>query len=207
MRKLALAALTAAALLAPTTSRAGVFVGLRLGYAIPGGNVQSGLSNKDLVQSNVPLQLDLGYAGILDTIAVGGYAAIGFSQVGNQLKDYCASRGGSCDSKLWEAGVQANVHPFLGLWAGVFGGWQQQTVSGTFSGISASESLRGWESGVQGGWDFGALGVKFGPYLSWATGKFQTAASGGSGVLAANFDLGTANHSWLTLGIRGVFGL
>jgi len=207
MRKLVFTAL-AAALLVPTVSHAsGFFVGARAGYSIPGGNIQNGLSNKDITQSMFPLQLDFGFAGLLDTIALGGYAAVGLTQLGSQLKDYCASQGGTCDSRLWRVGAQANIHPALGLWGGVFLGWEQQTVSGSFSGVSASQQLRGYETGVQGGWDFGALGVKFGPYLSWSTGKFQTAVSGNAGPLGGSLDLGTANHSWLTLGIRGVFGL
>jgi len=207
MRRLALTALAAVALVAPATSRAGFFLGARLGYSIPGGNVQSGLSNKDITSSQVPLQLDLGYAGLLDTIAIGAYGAIGFQQTGSYLKDQCEKQGGTCDAKLWKVGAQANIHPLFGLWAGVYGGWEQQTISGTFSGVSASQSLRGWETGVQGGWDFGALGVKFGPYASWSTGKFQTGVSTGGGLPSTTLDLGSANHSWLTLGIRGVFGL
>jgi hypothetical protein len=206
MRRLALTALAAAALLAPATSRAGFFIGGRLGYSIPGGDVKSGLSNKDVTSSQVPLQLDLGYAGLLDTIAVGAYGAIGFQQVGSQLKDQCSAAGATCDSKLYKVGAQANFHPLLGIWAGVFAGWEQQTTTASFAGQSGTLSLRGWETGVQGGWDFGLLGVKFGPYASWSTGKFQTAASSG-GAAAASADLGSANHTWLTLGIRGVFGL
>jgi hypothetical protein len=207
MRRLALVALAAVAFAAPATSRAGFFIGARVGYAIPGGNVQSGLSNKDITSSQVPLQLDLGYAGLLDTIAIGAYGAIGLQQVGSQLKDQCSQYGATCDSKLWKVGAQANIHPALGLWGGVFMGWEQQTISGTFSGVSASQSLRGYETGLQAGWDFGALGVKFGPYASWSTGKFQTGVSTGGGLPTTSLDLGSANHSWLTLGIRGVFGL
>ncbi len=205
MRRLAVTALAAAALLAPTTSRAGFFLGARAGYSIPGGNVQSGLSNKDVTQSMFPLQLDLGYAGLMDTIAVGAYGAIGLTQLGSQLKDQCAAQGGTCDSRLWKVGAQANIHPLLGIWGGVFMGWEQQTVTGSFSGVTAESSLRGWETGVQAGWDFGAFGVKFAPYGSWSTGKFQTAATANGGI--GTLDMGSSNHSWLTLGVRGVFGL
>jgi hypothetical protein len=211
MRRLTFAALAVAALLVPATSRAGFFIGGRLGYAIPGGDVKSGLSNKDVTSSQVPLQLDLGYAGLLDTIAVGAYGAIGFQQVGSQLKDQCSAAGATCDSKLYKVGAQANFHPALGLWAGVFAGWEQQTTSAAFSSGSVTQSgtltMRGWETGLQGGWDFGALGVKFGPYASWSTGKFQSTAATGGAVGSVAADLGSANHSWLTLGIRGVFGL
>ena len=206
MRRLALTALAALALAAPATSRAGVFLGARLGYAIPGGDVRSGLSNKDITSSQIPLQLDLGYAGLFDMIAIGAYGAVGFQQVGSQLKNQCSANGASCDAKLWKIGAQANVHPLLGLWAGVYGGWEQQSISGGYAGQSGTVSMRGWETGVQGGWDFGLLGVKFGPYASWSTGKFQSAASTG-GYTQANLDMGSANHSWLTLGVRGVFGL
>ncbi len=206
MRRFALTALAAAALLAPATSRAGFFLGARLGYAIPGGDVQSGLSNKDIASSQVPLQLDLGYAGLMDMIAIGAYGAIGFQQVGSQLKDQCNASGASCDVRLWKVGAQANIHPLLGLWGGVYMGWEQQTINGGYAGQSGTLDMRGWETGIQAGWDFGLLGVKLGPYASWSTGKFQTAASTG-GYTQANLDLGSANHSWLTLGIRGVFGL
>jgi hypothetical protein len=206
MRRLALTALAAVALAAPVTSRAGFFLGARLGYSIPGGDVKSGLSNKDVTSSQVPLQLDLGYSGLLDMIAIGAYGAIGFQQVGSQLKDQCSAAGATCDSKLYKVGAQVNFHPLLGLWAGAYGGWEQQRTSAAFNGQSGTLDMRGWETGVQGGWDFGALGVKFGPYASWSTGKFQSVAAT-SGAATANLDLGSANHSWLTLGIRGVFGL
>jgi hypothetical protein len=208
MRRLVFTALAAAALLAPATSRAGFFIGARLGYSMPGGKIPSSndtASYKDLAASQVPLQLDIGYAGLLNTIAIGAYGAIGFQQTGSYLKDHCPS-GATCDARLWKVGGQANIHPLLGLWAGVYGGWEQQTISGGYGGQTGTLDMRGWETGVQGGWDFGMLGVKFGPYASWSTGKFQTAASTG-GYANANLDMGSANHSWLTLGIRGIFGL
>jgi hypothetical protein len=209
MRRLAFTALAAAALLAPSTSRAGFFLGARLGYSMPGGKIPTSadsVSYKDLASSQIPLQLDIGYAGLLDTIAVGAYGAIGFQQVGSQMKDQCEKQGVSCDAKLWKVGAQANIHPAFGLWGGMFMGWEQQSLTAGFGGQSGTLDMRGWETGVQGGWDIGAFGVKFGPYASWSWGKFQSVASTG-GAVNASLDMGSATHNWLTLGIRGVFGL
>jgi hypothetical protein len=206
MRRLAFTALAAAALLAPATSRAGIFLGARAGYSIPGGDVKSGMSNKDVASTQFPLQLDVGYAGLFNMVAVGAYGAMGLQQVGSQLKDKCAAQGVSCDAKLWKVGGQANIHPLLGLWAGVFAGWEQESLSGGFNNQTGTLTMRGWETGVQGGWDFGAFGIGIGPYASWSTGKFQSIAATG-GYLNTTNDLGSSTHTWLTLGLRLVFGL
>jgi hypothetical protein len=191
MRKLVVAAVAALAFLAPSSARAIGFLGARVGYAMPSGNLEQGAAMKDSISSNVPVQIDAGLS-MLNILSVGAYGSYGPTQV----KSACTS----CTGSEIRAGLQLNLRPPLvlkSLWGGVFAGWQQQSLKKT--GLF-DVKYSGWETGLQAGWDFSLLPlISFGPFASYSIAQF-TSVSGAA--------LGTkAQHQQLTLGIRALFDL
>jgi hypothetical protein len=198
MRNLLVSAVAALAFLAPSPARAVVFVGARVGYALPSGDVQKDDPVKDSVSAMIPIQLDAGMSA-LGILSLGVYASYGPSMLAKDLKNSPFCDGVSCKGQQLRAGVQLNVSPpvvLKSLWGGLFVGLEQQKVSVG----SADLTYRGWEAGLQAGYDFSVLPLfKVGPYASYSLAQF-TSASGDAP------DLGTkAQHSALTFGLRGLF--
>jgi hypothetical protein len=197
MRNLLVSAVAALAFLAPSPARAVVFVGARVGYALPAGDVQKGAPMKDSISGTVPIQLDAGMS-VLGVLSLGIYGSYGPSMLAKDLKDSAACSG-SCGGQQLRAGVQLNASPpvvLKSLWGGVFAGLEQQKLS-----VGASDgTFRGWEVGLQAGYDFSVLPfMKMGPYASYSFAQF-TSTSGDAP------DLGTkARHTALTFGLRGLF--
>jgi hypothetical protein len=190
----ALAALAALAVLVPAHAHALVFAGLRAGYALPSGDAREDAPMKDQVSANVPIQLDLGMSA-LGFMSVGLYASYGPTRLTSEAKDLCGAA--TCSGANLRAGGQLNLRlPVLdAVWGGVFAGFEQQQLKGG----SVDVKLRGWEAGLQAGYDFDVLPfLQVGPFASWSVAQFVT-ASGGEELGAK------ANHTALTFGLRGLF--
>jgi hypothetical protein len=194
MRNILVAALAALAAVVPARADAVVFAGLRAGYALPGGDVEKGAPVKDTVSANVPIQLDLGMS-VLPFMSLGVYASYAPTTLTSEGKDLCGTS--SCSGTNLRAGGQLNLRlPVLdAVWGGVFAGVEQQQLKG--GGFDAK--LRGWEAGLQAGYDFSVLPfMKVGPFASWSMAQYVSASG--------DAELGTkANHTALTFGLRGLF--
>jgi hypothetical protein len=189
MRKL-FPALVALAFLAPAPARALVFLGVRGGYEMPSGDAAKNQPLKDSVKSNLPIQVDLGLS-VFPYVSAGLYGSYGSSTIASGCS-------GSCSGQQLRGGLQLNLRlPVLdSLWAGVFGGLEQQKLSGG----GKSYSLTGWEGGLQGGYDVSLLPlIKLGPYVSYSVAQFQSVSSGTLGE--------KSNHRQLTVGLRALFDL
>jgi hypothetical protein len=208
MPKLLLAAALAVATLAPSAARAQFFLGARAGLVFPGGEVEKGDDLRDYSSAVLPVQVDLGLH-LLQTLAVGAYAGVGYSVLASDYKDSCDALNTDCSGLNLRLGAQATLHAPFGLtklWAGAFLGWEEQRYKSTAGGLTSESKLRGYEVGVQAGLDFRTLTpFKFGPYASASVGRFTTAATRGAEVPVDVAD--QADHRYFTLGIRGVFGL
>lgn len=190
MRKILVSGIAALALLAPAHARAVVFLGARVGYALPSGDVQKGAPLKDQVSANVPVQLDLGMS-VLSIASLGVYASFGPTRIASELRD--------TSGQNLRAGVQFNLRPPVvlnSLWGGIFAGVEQQR----FKAGGANASYTGWEAGLQAGWDFSVLPfIKVGPYASYSLAQFVSSSGDAP-------ELGTkAQHAALTFGLRGLF--
>jgi hypothetical protein len=198
MRNLLVSAALTLAFLAPSPARAVIFVGARVGYALPSGDVEKDAPVKDSVSAMVPIQVDAGLSA-LGILSLGVYGSYGPSLLAKDLKNSPACDGASCKGQQLRAGVQLNVSPpvvLKSLWGGVFVGLEQQKVS-----VGSSDATyRGWEAGLQAGYDFSVLPfIKIGPFASYSLAQFTSA--GGDAP-----DLGTkARHTALTFGLRGLF--
>jgi hypothetical protein len=208
MPKLLLAAALVLAALSPSAARAQLFLGARTGVVLPSGDIEKGQALKDASSAVIPLQLDLGFH-LLETLAVGAYGGVGYSMLADGLEDFCDASGADCSGLNLRLGAQANLHAPFGLtklWAGIFLGWEEQRFKHTAGGVTSESKLRGYEAGLQAGLDFRTMtSFKFGPFVSASVGQYTTAATSGEEVPVAVED--RANHTWFTIGMRGVFGL
>lgn len=193
MRKLLLP-LVALAFLAPAPARAFIFLGVRGGYALPSGDASKDRPMTNGVKANVPVQVDLGMS-VFPYVSAGLYGSYGYTTPGSAVKkDWC---GTSCTGQSLRGGLQLilRVPVIDSLWAGAFGGYEQQSLSGN----GRTDTYRGWEGGLQGGFDFSLLPlIKVGPFVSYSVAQYQTA----SRALGEK-----ANHTQLTFGLRALFDL
>jgi hypothetical protein len=198
MRNLLVSAVAALAFLAPSPARAVMFVGARVGYALPGGDAQKGAPMKDSISGTVPIQVDAGMS-VLGVLSLGVYGSYGPSMLAKDLEDSAVCSGVSCSGQQLRAGLQLNASPpavLKSLWGGVFAGLEQQKLS---AGPSDA-TFRGWEAGLQAGYDFSVLPfIKMGPYASYSFAQF-TSTSGDAPELGTK-----ARHTALTFGLRGLF--
>ncbi len=196
MQKLLVTVVAALAFLAPTQARAVIFLGARVGYAMPSGDVQQSAPMKNNISANIPIQVDAGMS-VLSILSLGVYGSYGPTSIAKDLKNSCSALGVSCSGQNLRFGVQANLRPPLilnSLWGGVFAGLERQKLS-----IGSSDATySGWETGLQAGYDFSVLPfIRIGPFASYSFAQF-TSASGAT--------IGTkAQHTALTFGLRGLF--
>ena len=184
----------------------GVNLGLRTGYSIALGDADAKIKLSDFISGAIPLHLDATYA-ITPTFNAGLYFGYGIGMAGSTSP----ADGVTVKYSTLAYGLQANMlFPSEGIsgWAGVFGGLESvaETVQGNQSG---THTLSGWQAGVQGGADWKvAPSLVFGPFASLAFGQYGS-FKGESPVVGTKTgditDKGT--HEWLTIGIRGSYGL
>lgn len=209
MRKLLAAA--ALALLFPLSADAQISFGASLGYAFPMGEAEKDVDMSDGISGAIPIELSARYAVIpnLDLGLYGGYA---FGLVGGDFKDACDAADADCAARVWRLGLlgeygfgdMGGFVPFVGASFGWE--WASQTLEVSSYEYKAGSS--GWEAGLKGGADMklgekakvGAfIGLSFGTYGKWWVDDDGTETDG---------DIeDTAMHEWLTIGVRGTFGL
>ena len=218
MHRMLMALLVAAAL--PAAASAQVTLGLRVGYAIPNGDLQKDAKLSDQLSSQVPIQADVMYR-ITPVVAAGIYASYAPAQVASALKDQSAllvGPGASTSASLWRLGLQATYAfprdafvPWVGLGSGLeVGNFEVKNGPAKITGTT-----RGWEwLNLQAGADYAFTKVvAAGVYASWAVGKYyyQGGEVSGTGLAdgSAGGGLGSdaATHSWFSFGLRGRFDL
>jgi hypothetical protein len=206
MRKVvALAALSVAVAVAvslPSAAAAQVFVGARLGYALPWGDFMKSWPVTDTVRSQVPIQLDLGL-GLGKTLAVGAYASYGFAQPSKGWRADCDAANSTCSAGALRIGAQLSLHAAntgsAGLWGGVAFGYEELRAKDSIPELG----FKGYDATLEGGLDLPvSFGLRLGPYVSASAGQFTRVQS------ASEADISTRElHGWIQLGLRGLFTL
>jgi hypothetical protein len=199
MRKL----LMLAALLVPMASQAQFSLGLRVGYAPAMGDAAKDAPMKDLVKSQIPLQLDALYK-VTPDIAVGGYFSYGFAQLNSDFSDFCDASGVDCSASNMRLGLQGR-YTFNSLksplvpWAGLGFGYEWSTIKGSAGGVSADATTTGFEFvNLQLGGDYKVNEkFSFGPYAQFSVGQYSKIE--GEDIT----DKGI--HQWLGFGLAGKF--
>jgi hypothetical protein len=214
---------TAAGLLATPGARAqhpgsGPELGVRAGLAVPFGQVRGGDDQElnSFVSTAIPLGLEAGYR-FDSNLVLGVRFHYAFPQLKNPVGN-CDNT--DCNGSGTLVGLQG-LYRFapdtrFGPWAGLGIGyeWWAADYVGTIAGVAAGggATVRGFQGSLQAGGDIHvARQFTLGPYLEFATGRFDSATTrvrAGNTTNSTPEDIAdTAWHSWLTLGVRGGFGL
>ena len=193
--------------------RPGIDFALRLGYAIPFGDVDGNAGNglASRLDGAVPFVFEANYR-FNRTLSAGPFFQYAIAQVkdGNNL-----GCGGAVDCSGWvvRAGGQIIGHLDVGSiavpWIGVGVGYEWLNVSGRVGNISGAVSDNGWEfATLQAGADiFVAPGFALGPFLSFSIARYgNTSGSIGGGTTTSDI-ANPAVHEWLQLGVRFAFSL
>jgi outer membrane protein W len=191
-------------------------IGLRLGYALPLGkatDTPSGELNK-VVSGMIPIWLDLGYM-VTPNIMIGLYAQYGLVMIksADTATDPGCPSGADCSGNDIRIGLQGQYHisPAASLdpWVGLGIGYEMLNYKVSANGQEGKFGVKGLEfANIQGGADFKlADSFTVGPFLSFSLGQFSSqSADPEPPGFNSSIDK-TAMHEWLTLGVKGTFGL
>ena len=179
----------------------GVELGLRVGYGLPLGDAQKNVKMSDAgIKGKIPIRIDAGYR-VTPNIMVGIYFAYG---IGMADKDKLCG-GGDCSIHTLDFGIQAAYHIMpaesMDPWVGI--GFGLEKVGESLGGASATVNGLTFAE-IQAGLDFkSGNNIMFGPFLGFALGQYSSVSS----------DAGSADiqdkgmHEWLTIGVRGAYGI
>lgn len=191
--------------------RPGLDLGVRVGYAIPFGDVDSGNGLASRLNSAVPFVFEANYR-FNRTLSVGPFFQYAIAQVkdGNNL-----GCGNLVDCSGWvvRLGGQVIGHFDLGSiavpWVGLGVGYEWLNVSGKTGNLTGSVSDNGWEfATLQAGADiFVAPGFALGPFVSFSIARYgNQSGSINNGTTTSDIS-NPAVHEWLQLGARFAFSL
>jgi len=189
----------------------GVDFAVRVGYAIPFGDVDAGNGLASRLDGAVPFVFEANYR-FNRTLSAGPFFQYAIARVkdGNNLG--CGD-GVDCSGWVVRAGGQIIAHLDVGSiavpWVGLGLGYEWLNVSGRVGNISGTVSDNGWEfATLQGGADiFVAPGFALGPFVSFSIARYgNTAGSIGTGSASGDIQ-NPAVHEWLQVGARFAFSL
>lgn len=187
--------------------RAGLDLAVRVGYAIPFGDVdgdRGSLSGR--VSGAVPFVIEAGYR--FDRhFTLGPYFQYAIAQVQENTNTGCT---GNTDCSGWvvRTGLEGLYHfdtsSVVAPWVGLGAGYEWTSYSGSAANVGFSASANGWEFvNVQVGGDF-RLGqnVTLGPFVSFSVARYGS-ESGTLGGLTGSSDVTNPSvHEWLQIGAR-----
>jgi hypothetical protein len=213
MRKLTFLGVVLGALLVPAAASAQFTLGARLGYAIAGGDAVKDGKMTDVIKGDIPIQLDVGY-NLTKELNVGAFFSYGFGMLNSDIKDECDADNIDCSTHNMRLGVQGtfafeDLNPQFVPWLGFGIGYEWATLKQAQGSQEATITYKGFElANLQLGADFKASPqLRFGPYVSYSFGQFSkaTVEFGGDSATEDVPDKGT--HTYLTIGVRGQFGM
>ncbi len=176
----------------------GVSLGVRAAWGIPVGNLDSGLSAGSAFTGALPLQLDLGYR--FDRHFSAGFY---FSYAPGFAND--CPPGGTCSATSTRFGLQATYtldpQGSLRPWFGISVGYEWISLEQTVAGLTASDTLSGFEwANLQVGGDVALTARLFlGPYAAISFGTLSNSDAGS--IPASERRL----HEWITVGLRAYY--
>lgn len=199
MPKLLTTALLAAALAFPSAARAGPVAGVRLGWAVPVGQLRGGLDLGQYVSGVATVEVEAGWR-LWRGLTLGGYASYGVARIDTFLDNLYEAQGDSTSGSVLQLGLRgewtfrdlaAGILPWVALGAG----WQRLDLS-----IGSDFTYFGWNLvRLEAGADWAAgRGFTVGPYASWSLGRYTKL---GSGAISQQ-----AGHAWAAFGLRGTWG-
>jgi hypothetical protein len=190
------------------TDAPGFDLGVRLGFAIPFGDIDGSNGLAGTFSGAVPFVLEGGYR-FNQQFTLGALFQYGFGQVKDTAFTGCGG-GLSCSGSIVRFGIEGLYHlanpGAWAPWAGAAVGYEWMSVDVTGGGATFTESASGLEFlTLQGGADY-RLAPQFtlGPFASFSIARYGTVSDSING--SGNID-NPAVHEWLQLGVRGNFNL
>jgi len=202
-------------LLLPAAAPAQLALGARAAIALPVGSTVDGAPTKDSIARAFPLEVRAGWRleEGYEVGLVGGYAP---ASVADPRKVECTAQGLTCAAHLWRVAARGEYALREGEWrpfAAVALGWEWQVQRWEIRSDNWERtSWNGWLAGIEAGvdrplashFDGGVFaGLSFGQYRSVSV-EGETA---GYAYQDAREVASPALHGWLTIGLRGTFGL
>jgi opacity protein-like surface antigen len=184
----------------------GVEIGLRVGYGIPLGDAAKDVKLGDSIKGQIPIRLDAGYR-VTSNIYVGLYFSYGIAMINKDKVKGCDVA--DCSASTINFGVMGAYHispaESMDPWIGLGLGLENVTQKVSLGGNSASSTIKGLTFlDIQAGLDFKATpNLLVGPVVSFALGQYSSVST----------DAGSADitdkgmHEWLTIGVRGAYGI
>jgi len=218
-----LAAVPAAAQTQPAAAQpVGLSLGLRAGYALPGGNMGKLNASEDDdplsdgVKGLIPFWLDLGYR-ITPHFRVGASLQYGFGLLNKDTFRECPD----CSASVIAFGANAYLHGAPGgafdPWAGLGIGYEVLTIDVNLTQgaqrVAGSATVDGIQYFVlQLGADVATgSAITVGPFFAVSMGKYGSTSStltAGAVTMNESRDLhSTSWHQWFTFGLQGQFNL
>ena len=191
----------------------GLDLGLRVGYAIPFGDIDgtAGNSLSSRVSGAIPFILEAGYR-FTPVLTAGVLVEYAFGQV-NDAGTGCGSANVSCSASMTQLAIEGLFYipfhaPFV-PWVGLATGYEWASLDASGNLANASFAVRGAEFiTVQAGGDFlVASRFALGPFLSYSVGRYATSSTELNGTTTTRDIADPSTHEWLQLGVRGTFGL
>jgi opacity protein-like surface antigen len=183
--------------------------GLRTGYGIAQGDAAKDAKMSDGIKGQVPIWLDVGYR-INPNIYAGVYFSYGFAMLN---KDNFCKNGADCSASDMRFGVNAQYHIMpdqsFDPWVGIGIGYEIASAKISAGGADFKTTYSGLEFvNLQVGGDFKvAPNLAVGPFVALSVAQYSKASTDPE-LPGANSDIqDKAIHEWLTIGLRGTFGL
>jgi hypothetical protein len=197
----------------------GFETGLRVGYAVPLGNIVGGNDDDrgldNAIKGAVPIWVDLGYR-VLPELFVGLYGQYGFGFSGDTFGDNCEESDTNCSASTLRLGLELHYHPVpksvANPWVGLGLGYEWLTIGIERGSRELSFTVHGFELlNLQAGLDFKVTdNFYLGPALSFSLGQFSEVSASCSGGDADDCAEDPeieekAVHEWLVLAVRGAY--
>jgi hypothetical protein len=210
MTKIVRAVAVAAALAFAGTAQAQFALDLKLGYAIPTGNVVTDQTMSNTWSGSLPLGVDGRYR-FTPSLSAGIYFQYNPAFTASSFCtgiDPAASCSGS-DMRLGLEVMYGFNPAGMNPWVSLGTGWQWTNVSASLNGQSAGATFSGWEYfNVQAGVDF-PLSKLFaiGPYVGYFGGTYSSVSATGNATVADTTIPSAVRtfHGWFQFGAKGTF--
>ena|SRR5450755_4564492 len=195
------------------TDRPGVDLGIRVGYAIPVGNISgaAGDGMNDNFWGAIPFVLEAAYR-IDGAVSVGALFQYAILQLKENTTTGCEN-GVTCSGSVVRLGVQGAYHfvtrPTFSPWVGVGTGYEWMNINLSQGAASVSSTARGFEFlTLHAGAEFRrSPHLSIGPFVSFSIARYETETFETGGTSTSTDIADTAVHGWLQIGFRGVFSL
>lgn len=189
--------------------RVGFQMALRSGFAAPLGSAAEDRKMSDITTGQVPLFVEIG-GKLTPNLFLGGYLGIAFGGANGVAEDVC-ELADTCISVGTRAGGEIQYHflprELTNPWIGYGIGFESLVVAWELNDEDGSVGYSGVEyARLSAGVDFRLSRVfGLGPFVDFSVGEYLRYHLEGPGPdRDGSVDEGAA-HTWLTLGVRGVF--